>query len=336
VRATLIDIVCVICNLASQPTHVSKLFQADDPAYIGYCDASGFGAGGVWFGGTKNLDPIVWHVQWPADVTAALVSDTNPQGTITNSDLEVAGVLLQEAVLEAELGSAMAGKHIVIGSDNSPAVAWTTRMATRSASPIAYWLLQGLAMRQRVTQSALPTVYHVAGILNKLADVASRPVKGVASHFPLMEKLPHTMCPDTFLTIFDSHYPLPQNKPWRRVQPSSNLWSSVISTLHGQQLALQQWMGMPAVSLGTTGPNMPSTAISILGRTTSTKRCNKRTSLPLPPGFALASTGEQSKLDSNLWKRPCATWHKPSFWLGTMTLDTPTALKNLTCRSDIS
>jgi hypothetical protein len=333
VRAALLDIACVIRNLASRPTHVSELVQSENPDYIGYCDASGFGAGGVWFGGSTKLDPIVWRVQWPADITAALVSDSNPNGTITNSDLEMAGVLLHEAVLEAALGQAMKGKHIVIGSDNSPAVAWTARMATRSASPVAYRLLRGLAMRQRMTRSAPPTVYHVAGILNTLADVASRPVHGVASHFHLMEQLPHAMCPDTFLTIFASNYPLPQNKPWRSVQPSSALWSNVTSTLRGQRLALQRWMEKPVESLGPIGLGTPSNAVSIRGCATLTKPCAKRTSLPLPPGFVLASTGEQSKLASNLWRRPYATWRKPSFWLGTTTPAAPMVQKNSTCHS---
>jgi hypothetical protein len=336
VRIALLDIACVIRDLASRPTHVSELVQAEEPDYIGYCDASGFGAGGVWFGGKTKLDPIVWRIQWPKDITGALVSDSNPHGTITNSDLEMAGVLLQEAVLEAELGSCMVGKHFVIGSDNSPAVAWTARMASRSASPIAFRLLRGLAMRQRLTRSAPPAVYHVAGVVNTLADVASRPVPGVASHFHLMETSPNTMCPQTFLTIFNAHFPLPQNKPWRNVQPSSALWSNVTSTLRGRRLALPQWMGMHAKHLGTTGPAMPDNAKSTPGCGTSTKLRAKPTSLPLPPGFALASSGERSQLVSSLWKKPSVTWHKPSCWLGTTTPAAPMVPKNSICRSGTS
>jgi hypothetical protein len=49
VRWALLNMTGIICNLASCPTHISELVQADDPDYIGFCDASGFGAGGVWF-----------------------------------------------------------------------------------------------------------------------------------------------------------------------------------------------------------------------------------------------------------------------------------------------
>jgi hypothetical protein len=116
--------------------------------YTGYCDASAFGAGGIWFGGKKRLKPVVWRVQWPKDVTNAVLSNSNPNGRLTNSDLEMAGVLLQEAILEATIGhSAMASTQTAIGCNNSPAVAWTAQMASRGASLISYRLLQGFAMR---------------------------------------------------------------------------------------------------------------------------------------------------------------------------------------------
>jgi hypothetical protein len=38
----LLDMCHVLRNLASRPTHVSKLVQSNQPDYIGYCDASGF------------------------------------------------------------------------------------------------------------------------------------------------------------------------------------------------------------------------------------------------------------------------------------------------------
>jgi hypothetical protein len=189
-------------------------------------------------------------------------------------------------------------------------------------------------MGQRVTRSAPPMVYHVAGINNILADVASRPIKGLASHFHLMEQSP--LCPETFLTFFNSAYPLPQKQPWHSVQPNSGLWSNMISTLCGQQLDLRQWMGKLAKSPGPTGLSMPNSVRLIPGCATSTKLSGKRTSLPLPPGFELESTGERSKLASSLWKRPYVTWRKPSFWLGTTTQGGPTREKNLTCPSGTS
>jgi hypothetical protein len=336
VRHALLDFAVVIRDLASRPTHVNELVQ-QDLHYTGYCDASAFGAGGVWFGAGKHLPPMVWRVQWPTDITNAVVSTTNPKGHLTNSDLELAGVLLQEAVLEATLGpNAMQDAQTAIGCDNSPAVSWTTRMATRSASPISFRLLRGLAMRQRLTKSAPPAIFHVAGVQNILADVASRPVKGVASHFHLLEKNPSAMCPDEFLTIFNSKYPLPQDQPWTSVQPPFDLWSSVISTLRGQRLPLRQWTTTLDQRPGKTGPIMPESARSTPGCDITPSRRSRPISLPLPPGFALASSGTQSKLDTNLWKKRCVTWRKPCYWLDTTIPDEPMAPKSSTCPSGTS
>jgi hypothetical protein len=116
--------------------------------FIGYCDASAFGADSVCFGGQCMLAPIVWRIQWPQDITKAVVSDANPQGSFTNSDLKMAGVLLQEAVLEAYVSPKMESSQSAIGCNNSPLVAGTTCMATRSALPILYHLLKGFAMQQ--------------------------------------------------------------------------------------------------------------------------------------------------------------------------------------------
>jgi hypothetical protein len=61
-----------------------------------------------------------------------------------------------------------------------------------------------------------------------------------------------------------------------------------------------------------------------------------QTDLPLPPGFTLASSGTQSKLDSSHWKNSCITYRKPSFWLGAMIPAKPTDPKSLTCYPGIS
>lgn len=47
-----------------------------------------------------EYDNVVWRVEWPEEVSIQLVSTTNPSGTINNSDLEMAGILLQWIFLE--------------------------------------------------------------------------------------------------------------------------------------------------------------------------------------------------------------------------------------------
>ena len=68
----------------------------------------------------------MWHPSWISDIIEALVSDTNPEGTLTNSDLKIAALVLQEAtLLEACYEAIMATPRL--GSDNATTVSCSTR-----------------------------------------------------------------------------------------------------------------------------------------------------------------------------------------------------------------
>ena len=98
-------------DISNQPTCIAEVVLLLASA-LGDHDASGEGAGGVWFPHT-SLDqrqnssslpshaPLVWRFKWPQDIIDSLVTDKNPNGTITNSDLELAGGLLHlEAICQ--------------------------------------------------------------------------------------------------------------------------------------------------------------------------------------------------------------------------------------------
>lgn len=322
VRKALLDAVVLIADLARRPTHVRELVRAGEFAYVGFCDASAFGAGGVWFSGSRSLPPTVWRVEFPPDITREVVSDANPNGRLTNSDLEMAGVLLHYLALEQVAGS-LRHVQVAIGSDNTPAVAWTTKMATRASSPVAYHLLRGLALRQRYTRAAPPEIFHVAGKTNTLADVASREVK--INGIPL----PNSAEPNVFLTYFNSKFPLPQSSSWNIVTLDSEMRSNVILTLRGTRLGLQRWTTKSDGSHGHIGPatqrwspKLTPTLEGLPGKNRS-MLC-----LPLPPGFELESSERVGKLDHSLWRKPCVTWRKPSVWWDTGTLDDQVELKS--------
>ena len=66
------------------------------PIDLDFCDASGMGAGGgLWIYPNGMGANFVWCVQWPADISSDMVSWTNPTRGITNSDLELAELVLQ-------------------------------------------------------------------------------------------------------------------------------------------------------------------------------------------------------------------------------------------------
>jgi hypothetical protein len=239
-RKALLDTGALIIDLARRPTHVSELV-AHNLDYIGFCDASAFGAGGVWFSGTRAIQPSVWRLEFPVDITNQVISDQNPTGVLTNSDLEMAGVLLHYLALE-QIVPDLTHAQAAIGYDKSPAVAWTKQMTTWASSPVAYRLLRGLAMRQRTTRSAPPDIFHTPGETNILANVASRVIKSITASNPC-----------AFLSYFNDRFPLPQSPSWQLVTLDSNLSSNVILTLRGQRLELRRWTTKQGSSAGTTG-----------------------------------------------------------------------------------
>jgi hypothetical protein len=338
--AALRDFIVLVRDLAARPTHVRELIDGPD-GYVGYCDASASGAGGVWFSGSRAVAPTVWRVTWPPDITQDLVSFDNPNGCITNSDLEMAGVCLHQLVLETLVDL----KHVrsVIHCDNSPSVAWVTRMASRSTSPVAHRLLRGLAMRQRVTQSAPPTVVSIAGVENDLADVASRAPEKMGSVLrgdAVSPLFAHTKFPDVsdegFLTFFNQRFPLPQESLWQLAHPEPEMLSNVISTLRGHRLILQRWTTPPARPAGANGTSIPRKHASSPTCEPVTDTASNSSSWPLPPGFELDSSGRNGRLVTSPSKKPSVTWRKPSFWPDTQTPVAPTDLTSSTLLSDIS
>ena len=55
------------------------------------------------YGLIPNEDDInyVWQVKWTTNIVRQLVSFTNPGSTITNSDLELAALVLHEAAFSS-------------------------------------------------------------------------------------------------------------------------------------------------------------------------------------------------------------------------------------------
>ena len=121
------------------------------PDYVGIVDASSYGVGGVVIGELSPIPPTVFRLQWPSDISADLVSFDNPKGCITNSELEMAGLLLLWLCLEG-VAIDMAHKHVALFSDNSPTVNWVAKMASKQ-SRVAAQLVRALAFCVNLTQA---------------------------------------------------------------------------------------------------------------------------------------------------------------------------------------
>jgi hypothetical protein len=115
------------------------------PDFLGIVDASGQGVGGVIFGELMACTPTVFRWQWPEDVTANIKTFRNPRGTISNSDLEMAGLLLLWLVMEGVCGT-LKEKQVTLLRNNSPTVGWVECLVSKW-SKVAEHLIQALAMR---------------------------------------------------------------------------------------------------------------------------------------------------------------------------------------------
>ena len=74
---------------------------------------SGHGVGGIIIGETEGCVPTVFRMEWPDDIKAEINSESNPKGRLTNSDLEMAGLLLLWLVME-DVCAIKSGLHVAL------------------------------------------------------------------------------------------------------------------------------------------------------------------------------------------------------------------------------
>ena len=256
VRPAFQDWLRLLADMRARPSHVNELV-GQPIADVGNMDASKVGAGGVWFSTESCYPPTVWRLEWPPDVWILLVSDRNPKGSITNSDLEMAAILIQWLVLE----------HITITmhrsalarSDNTPACSWATKMSPKSR--ISARLVRALALRQRICQAAPMYTIHVAGKANDIADIPSRSFRD--SH--------RWNCPsdEQFLCRFASHFQLPQGHQWQLFQVNPKITTRVIDELLQRPMPMDVWHRLPPIGrlFGRNDVLTSAPATSTLGST---------------------------------------------------------------------
>jgi hypothetical protein len=235
------------------------------------------------------------------EVVRKLVSFSNPRGTVTNSDLELAAGLVQHDV--AAQAFDIQERTISSGSDNTPTIAWQTKGSTTTTGAPAYLLrLQALHQRFHCYHSS---AFFVPGKLNTMADDCSR-----------LWHLPDA----ALLTHFNSTYP--QTVSWRIVAPKSELLSSVTSALHRLRPEPASFLreSMPTTRPGSSGPFSAKISLSTLGsRTGASTESFSYKSLPnaikqarLPPVNSLSSLAQ--------WRVPYASWVRPLRAWGPRTL----------------
>ncbi len=157
-----------------------------------------------------------------------MVSDDNPEGRLTNSDLELAAEVMAVGIA---LAVAPTIKHAPLGTlcDNTPTVSWIEKMASKAKGPTAGRLLQGLAVMLHCNKAGRLTTVHVPGVDNVIADVASCPAKA-QTMFQAATPLSDT----NFCLPFNTAFMLPNNQAWILKEVPPWLKLCVFETLRGK------------------------------------------------------------------------------------------------------
>ena len=164
-------------NISARPTRIAELVPLP-PVAEGQHDASGLGAGGIWFPssdlppreGFVPATPVVWRYEWPHCISSQLKTDKNPHGTISNSDLELAGGLIHLECISQCYD--IRERTVLSKGDNLSTTFWERKGSTSTNSPPAY-LLRLFGMHQRFHRY-VPRFDYISGPSNPIADSLSR------------------------------------------------------------------------------------------------------------------------------------------------------------------
>ena len=219
VHQALDDFRLLLKVVASLPTDIAKVVPLNSSAE-GHHDASGTGAGGVWFPSSHlnpcskfDHKPILWRYKWPDYIIANLVTTENPSGTVTNSDLELAGGLIH---LEAIVQTFDVREHTFLSKTDNLATLFWQRKGSATTDKLPAYLFRLFGIRQR---------YHpdyLSGPSNPMADDSSH-------MFELSD--------DKLLSYLNTKYSLcpKQKHTFQLWTPSPQLISAFTSALRNKQ-----------------------------------------------------------------------------------------------------
>jgi hypothetical protein len=99
-KQTILDCRTLLRESTRHPTPCGELVMGE-PDYIGIKDASIHGVGGIIIGHRRKCKPTVFRMEWPPDIKEAVLrTNNNKDGHLSNSDLEMAGLLILWLVME--------------------------------------------------------------------------------------------------------------------------------------------------------------------------------------------------------------------------------------------
>ena len=291
IKATLLDWASLAAQLATHPMHISRVVPTA-PTYVGACDASGSGMGGIWLPTSltqEHPSPLVWRAPFPPSLTRALLTTDNPTGTITNSDLELLAVLAHIQHLSQHTD--ITHHTLLIGSDNTAAVGWCRRQSATTSGPAAY-LLRHLGTLTRHAQFC-PVVRSVPGTSNTIADFLSR-------SFHLSDDMAACRLADLF----------PQTS-FRWLRTNNAELSKATSSASRILLPMASLHPAPPASTASGTDGAPSAPPSTWTLTSASSRIPSLPSFSLPTATATAPLLPAELLSvAERWRKPFVPWDR--------------------------
>ena len=183
------------------------------PTTIGAWDAAGTRMGGIYFVPSPDgsITPLLWCQRFPPWIQRQLVSFSNPDGTINNSDLELAGSVAHNNILA--MAAEVDERTIHNVYDNTVAAFWQRKGATITTTGPPAYLLRLQALHQQQFRYVLKNDY-IPSTPNVMADFLSR-----AWNLADVQIVAH----------FNSHFPQPV--PWKICHLRKPINSSLILAL---------------------------------------------------------------------------------------------------------
>jgi hypothetical protein len=316
-------------DLKHRPTRLYELVPVT-PTVVGTHDASGTGAGGIWLPrdhttlravplqrlnsamtGLTTVTPtapvpIVWRMRFPKRIADDLVSFRNPHGSITNSDLELAGGIINDEA--AAHCFDIRERTTKAGTDNLATMYWHRKGSVTSSSATAY-LLRIQALHQRYHRYH-PLKDFIPGESNTMADDASRL---------------HHLSDPAFLNHFNSTFP--QAQSWHLWTPTPQIISAMTSALRKQTSKPASFLVAPAPPMptGTSGsPFVPTCEWTLPYKSSKTLFLSSKSSRTAT-GTVITPAKRMSDLKP--WTAPYATLAKRSRVWGPRTHGSPSKAK---------
>ena len=295
----LADFRAIADSLRERPTRLRELVPVGPPAAHGACDASQRGMGGVWF--VPGMPPVLWRTAFPSFIQRELVTSNNRTGTLSISDLELAGTIAQKQILVQLMP--VAERPIWLAGDNKASLAWATKGSSTSVSARAY-LLRLNALHQR-QHRYVPLHDYIAGTANAMADDASR-------RWDLSDT--------ALLTHFNAVYP--QASSWRLLTLTPGMHSAVIGALsrkRSTRISLRTGIPPPPApgpsGNGSVFPSESGPTSSMCPVTPSPCSCCSPSGIAPVPSLPATSPSALAR-----WKTPSAMWRRRSPGWGPRTL----------------